>query len=96
MRRDTRTELGRQLKRLERRLPAFAARLMAWSRRPGTAYVRVPLGVLLVLAGIAGAVMPVLGVWMIPLGLALMAFDIPFLQPPLIRMLAWINRPSDA
>jgi hypothetical protein len=96
MERDTRMELGRQLERLERRLPDFAARLMAWSRQPGGALVRVPAGVLLILAGVAGAVLPVLGMWMIPLGLALMALDIPSLRPPLIRMLAWINRRANA
>jgi hypothetical protein len=96
MGRDTRSELGLELERLERHLPGSAARIVAWSRQPTAAHVRVPAGVLIVLAGIAGAVLPVLGVWMIPLGLALMALDIPYLRPPLIRMLAWINRRAEA
>jgi hypothetical protein len=29
---------------------------------------------------------------MAPLGLALMAEDVPFLRPPMARLFAWINR----
>jgi hypothetical protein len=47
--------------------------------------------VLLIVGGIVGF-LPLLGFWMIPLGLALIAQDIPFLRPPLARFLAWIDR----
>jgi hypothetical protein len=36
--------------------------------------------------------LPVLGFWMLPLGLLLFAQDIPMLQPPLVRALAWVER----
>jgi len=36
--------------------------------------------------------LPVLGFWMVPLGLALLAVDVPFLRGPLGRLLACINR----
>ena len=36
--------------------------------------------------------LPVLGLWMLPLGLLLFAQDIPPLQKPLARMLGWIER----
>jgi hypothetical protein len=36
--------------------------------------------------------LPVLGLWMLPLGLLLFAQDVPVLQPPLIRALAWVER----
>jgi hypothetical protein len=29
---------------------------------------------------------------MVPLGLAILAQDVPFLRPPLARAFAWINR----
>jgi hypothetical protein len=45
-------------------------------RRPGYRWVRIPAGVLLVLFGLFGF-LPVLGFWMIPLGLWLLAVDIP-------------------
>ena len=58
---------------------------------PGNRIIRIPLGICLVLLGTVGF-LPVLGFWMIPLGLALVAQDVPFLRPPLIRFLAWIER----
>jgi hypothetical protein len=39
-------------------------------------------------AGFVGF-LPVLGFWMLPLGLILIAQDIPPLQPPLARLVAW-------
>jgi hypothetical protein len=36
--------------------------------------------------------LPVLGFWMVPLGLALLAIDVPFLRGPFVRLLAFINR----
>ena len=36
--------------------------------------------------------LPVLGLWMLPLGLILIAEDLPFLQGPMARMLGWIER----
>lgn len=48
--------------------------------------VRGIFGVLIMLAGMLGF-LPVLGFWMIPLGLALLATDIPFLRKYLLRRL---------
>ena len=45
--------------------------------------VRIPLGLALILGGIF-AILPVLGLWMLPFGLILLAVDIPALRP-------WIN-----
>ncbi|MBP7001972.1 tryptophan synthase subunit beta [Amaricoccus sp.] len=42
--------------------------------------LRAPLGVLLVLGGVF-SFLPVLGIWMLPLGLLLLAVDFPFLRP---------------
>jgi hypothetical protein len=53
--------------------------------------VRIPLAILLVLGGIF-SFLPVLGLWMLPLGLILIAQDIPILQKPIARMLGWIER----
>jgi hypothetical protein len=36
--------------------------------------------------------LPILGFWMIPLGLAVLAQDVPVIRPPLARVVAWINR----
>lgn len=49
-------------------------------------FLRGLLGILLTLAGIMGF-LPVLGFWMIPLGVALLATDIPPLSRWLLRRL---------
>jgi hypothetical protein len=72
--------LYRQFDKLERRVP-FAARLLAFLRRPVARLIRIPLGIVLVLGGVF-SFLPVLGIWMLPLGLLLLAIDLPFLQPP--------------
>jgi hypothetical protein len=42
--------------------------------------VRVPVGIVFVLGGLVGF-LPVLGFWMLPLGLLLLAIDLPALRP---------------
>jgi hypothetical protein len=49
------------------------------------------MGGLLVLFGLFGF-LPILGFWMLPLGLLLIARDVPALEPPLARIFAWLNR----
>jgi hypothetical protein len=73
--------LNRLFDKLERRVPGLAAGWLARIRRPGARWVRVPLGILLVLGGIF-SFLPVLGIWMLPLGLLLLALDLIFLQGP--------------
>jgi len=75
------TRLNRQFDRLQRRIPNFAARLLERIRRPEARWIRIPLGVLLILGGIF-SFLPVLGIWMLPLGLLLLALDLVFLQGP--------------
>lgn len=84
-------ELDRRFAWFEDKLPAGPARFVSWLRRPSSRLVRIPLALLLVLGGIF-SVLPVLGLWMLPLGLLLFAQDVPMLQPPLIRLLGWIER----
>lgn len=78
----TRARLDRQFDRIERRVPNFAARMLAWVRRPQARLIRIPLGLLLILGGIF-SFLPVLGIWMLPLGLLLLALDFVFLQGPI-------------
>lgn len=72
--------LNRQLDRLQRRFP-MAAKLLDRIRRPEARWYRIPLGLLLILGGIF-SFLPVLGIWMLPLGLLLLAIDLVFLQGP--------------
>ena len=84
-------ELDRHFAWFEARLPAGPARFVGWLRKPSSRYARIPLAVLLIAGGIF-SFLPVLGLWMLPLGLLLFAQDVPILQEPLARMLGWIER----
>jgi hypothetical protein len=84
-------ELDRHFDWFERKLPYRFARFLSWVRRPSSRLVRVPLALLLVLGGIF-SFLPVLGLWMLPLGLLLIAQDIPMLQKPIARLLGWMER----
>jgi hypothetical protein len=76
-----RARLNRQFDRLQRRIPSFAANWLARIRRPEARWIRIPLGLLLILGGVF-SFLPVLGIWMLPLGLLLLALDLAFLQGP--------------
>lgn len=82
--------LRRQLAYFERNLPFGARTLHALGRRENRLY-RVPLGMLLVIAGLLGF-LPVLGFWMLPLGLLLLSIDIPALQGIVSAMIIWARR----
>ena len=84
-------ELDRHFAWFEAKLPPRPAKFVAWLRRPSSRYARIPLAVLLIVGGIF-SFLPVLGLWMLPLGLLLFAQDVPVLQKPMARMLGWIER----
>jgi hypothetical protein len=88
--------LHRELDRLQVCLPYRARRLLHRARRPSSVWVRLPAAMALIVSGIVGTFLPILGFWMVPLGLALLAIDLPFLRPPLTRILAFINRKLSA
>ncbi|MBP1807789.1 tryptophan synthase subunit beta [Rubellimicrobium aerolatum] len=71
--------LLRQFAALERRVPP-ARRLIRLLVRHSPTVVRLPVAVLLVLGGLF-SVLPFLGLWMLPLGLLLLAVDLPTLRP---------------
>jgi hypothetical protein len=91
MARNHEQELDAHLERFQGRLPRWGGRFVAWLRRPGSRWVRLPLGIVLILGGIVGF-LPILGFWMVPLGLAVIALDLPLLQPVLVRFLDWLER----
>ena len=85
------TELDRHFAWFEEKLPAGPARFVNWLRRPSSRLGRIPLAALLIIGGIF-SFLPILGLWMLPLGLLLFAQDVPILQKPMARMLGWIER----
>jgi hypothetical protein len=84
-------DLDAELLLFERKLPPFFSRFIDWVRRPTSRLIRLPMGGLLILFGLFGF-LPILGFWMLPLGLLLIARDVPALEPPLARIFAWLNR----
>ena len=84
-------ELDRHFAWFEGKLPPRLARFVGWLRKPSSRLVRFPLAFLLVVGGIF-SFLPVLGLWMLPLGLLLFAQDLPFLQKPMAQMLGWVER----
>jgi hypothetical protein len=73
--------------RLPKRLRAVVRAL----RQPSGRWLRIPAGLLLIAGGIL-AFLPILGLWMLPIGLALLADDVPLLRSWRSRMLDWVER----
>ena len=84
-------ELDRHFAWFEGKLPPKLAGWVAWLRKPSSRLARIPLAILLIVGGFF-SFLPVLGLWMLPLGLLLVAQDVPMLQKPMSRMLGWIER----
>jgi membrane-bound ClpP family serine protease len=76
---------------LEERAPDRVSRAIRWVRDPKARLVRLPLGVLLVMGGLL-SFLPVLGIELLPLGLLLLAVDIPFLRKPVALATLWLER----
>ncbi|WP_069093998.1 hypothetical protein [Methyloligella halotolerans] len=58
---------------------------------PGSRILRVVIGVLLVLGGILGF-LPILGFWMIPLGLLILSVDVPAVRRWRRQLTVWWHR----
>lgn len=86
----TEEQFKRQMDRLAQRGPRVK-RVVEWIRNPRHALFRLPAAILLIIGGIF-SILPILGLWMLPLGLLIAAIDIPFLRRPIARLLLWINR----
>jgi hypothetical protein len=87
----SRKELDRHFAWFQDKLPPGPARFVGWLRKPSSILVRIPLAILLIVGGIF-SFLPILGLWMLPLGLLLFAQDVPFLQTPMAKALGWIER----
>jgi hypothetical protein len=89
---------GRNAERDDPRLVPLIARLprrlrtaIHWLRRPSSRWARLPAGLLLICGGLL-SILPILGLWMLPLGLALLAEDAPPLRRARGRVLDWVER----
>lgn len=76
---------------IDRLAPAKVSRLIRWLRKPSLAILRWTVALLLVVGSVF-SFLPVLGIWMLPLGLLLIAEDVPLLREPLLRSFLWTER----
>ena len=79
------------VERLIGRLPDRAANAMRWLRKPSARWLRIPAGALLICGGVL-SILPLLGIWMLPLGLLLLAEDAPPLRRLRNRALDYAHR----
>ena len=89
--------MSNNIRRFDRQFEAIA-RLVPFSRAPNKALrsdryclLRVPLALLCIVGGVF-SFLPVLGVWMLPLGLLLLAVDLPFLRSPIAALIIRARR----
>jgi hypothetical protein len=78
----------RRLQRLLASLPFGLRATVHGLRRPSARWVRLPVGILFLIGGSILIPLPLFGVWMLPVGLVLVAEDIPFVR-------TWVARALD-
>jgi hypothetical protein len=82
-----------EMDRFQDHIPAWVSRNLNRLRHKRAVWLRVPTGVALCGGGVLGFFpLPILGVWMLPVGLALLAHDIPTMRKPMARLLHFTNR----
>src|ERR1700761_8651420 len=86
----TKDQLNRYFAMIDRRVPTRVSQFIRWLRKPSSFAVRLVIALLLIVGGFF-SFLPILGLWMLPLGLLFIAQDVPFLQKPLVGALAWIE-----
>ena len=69
-------KFDRLVNRLQAKLPNRLARVLSWLISPAGMLVRLPIGVLCIFGGVF-SFLPLLGIWMLPLGILLVAVDVP-------------------
>ncbi|MEM9582771.1 MAG: hypothetical protein AAGA08_06620 [Pseudomonadota bacterium] len=76
-----RARFERQFEAIEQQFPLLRRPLTAIRAR-GWWIVRLPIALLFIAGGLL-AILPFLGLWMLPVGLMLLAVDLPLLRGPL-------------
>jgi hypothetical protein len=85
-----RRKLAEAYRGLEDEVPDFVARAIRWLRNPEARWVRIPLGVVLIILSFFW-ILPVIGIELLPIGLLFIAHDVPFLREPVARCLIWLE-----
>lgn len=80
-----------RLEALVDRLPPRLGGTVSYLLQPSSLWVRIPAGGILIAGGVL-SFLPVLGLWMLPLGLALLAEDVPALRSSRSKVFDWVER----
>ena len=75
---------------LEQEVPDRVSRAIRWLRDPQSRWIRLPVGVLLIVSSVFWF-LPVIGIEFLPIGLLLVAQDVPFLRKPVGRAMIWLE-----
>jgi hypothetical protein len=84
-------ELDRAYEGLERETPDRVSRMIRWLRSPQSRYVRIPLAILFIAQSFF-FFLPLAGIEFLPIGLLLIAQDVPFLKRPVARAMLWLEK----
>lgn len=80
---------------LEDRTGGRVRKAIRWLRDPRSRWIRVPLGILCIIVSFFWF-LPVIGIEWLPVGLLLLAEEIPFLRRPAARLMLWLESKWDA
>ena len=80
---------------LAQRVAVISYRILKWGRDHVPFGIRSLVGVLFMVGGVFG-LLPLLGFWMFPLGLALVAMDIPWTRHKIHDWMAALKAKSDS
>jgi hypothetical protein len=86
----TQDRLNRYFAMIDRRVPTKVSQFIQWLRKPSSFAVRLVVAFLLIVGGFF-SFLPILGLWMLPLGLLFIAQDVPLLQKPVVKALTWVE-----
>jgi hypothetical protein len=82
-----------EMERFQNHIPTWVGQNLNRLRGERVKWLRVPIGVALTGGGMLGFLpLPIVGIWMLPIGLALLAHDIPTMRRPIARLLHFTNR----
>jgi hypothetical protein len=84
-------EAERWIDAREQHLPRRLRRRIDWLRSPRRWWLRVPVALLLMLGGVL-SFLPILGIWMLPLGALLLSQDVPWLKRATVAVLMPLER----
>lgn len=82
--------LNEALDELERETPDRVTHLIRWLRRPQARRIRLPIGILCIIASMFWF-LPVIGIELLPIGLLLIAIDVPALRRPVGLFTLWVE-----